>query len=440
MGEYNNEKSALVPRLRFPDFQDAWASSPMSELYSFKGNNSLSRDKLNYNSGSFRNIHYGDIHTKFALHFRVDAEPVPYINDGETYSTIRPENYCMAGDMVFADASEDTADIGKAIEIIDVGNVPLVSGLHTILARPNEGSFALGFSAYLFSSEGVRKQIQREAQGAKVLGLSARRLGNVQLHYPNNTDEQQEIADCLSSLDELIAAETHKLDALKTQKKGLMQQLFPCEGESVPRLRFPEFREAGAWQKRKVSDLLTRSVRPVDVDVEATYQEIGIRSHGKGVFHKELVSGKALGNKRVFWVEQDVFVANIVFAWEQAVAVTSAAENGMIASHRFPMYRAKKRKSDVSFIKYFFLTKKGKELLGIASPGGAGRNKTLGQKDFENLEFLAPEHVEEQFEIARCLSSLDDLITAQSEKIEVLKTHKKGLMQQLFLVMEKVQV
>lgn len=250
-------------------------SSPMSEMYSFKGNNSLSRDKLNYNGGSFRNIHYGDIHTKFSLHFRVDSEPVPYINDGESHSAIRPENYCVAGDMVFADASEDMADIGKAIEIIDAGDVPLVSGLHTILAKPNGASFVLGFGAYLFSSESVRKQIQREAQGAKVLGLSASRMGNVQLHYPSEADEQKKIADCLSSLDVLITAENQKLDAIRTYKKGLMQQLFPREAETVPRLRFPAFRKAGKWQKRKVSDLLVRAVSPVSVDVDHAYQEIG---------------------------------------------------------------------------------------------------------------------------------------------------------------------
>lgn len=432
------EKQPLVPRFRFPEFRDTWISAPMSKLYSFKGNNSLSRDKLNYVSGSFRNIHYGDIHKKFPSHFRVDVEPVPYINDGELHSAIRPENYCIAGDMVFADASEDMADIGKAIEIIDAGDTPLVSGLHTILARPNEGAFVLGFGAYLFSSPEVRKQVQREAQGAKVLGLSATRLGNVQLHYPRESEEQQKIADTLSSLDELIAVETRKLGTLNTYKKGLMQQLFPREGEAVPRLRFPEFRNSGNWQKRKVSELLTRTVRSVKVDFETTYQEIGIRSHGKGIFHKNPVCGKTLGEKRVFWVEENTFVVNIVFAWEQAVAVTSTAEKGMIASHRFPMYKARRGKSDVDFIRWFFLTKKGKELLGIASPGGAGRNKTLGQKDFENLEFLIPEHVEEQAEIARCLSSVDDLITAQGKNIGTLKTHKKGLMQQLFPVFDEV--
>lgn len=206
----------------------------------------------------------------------------------------------------------------------------------------------------------------------------------------------------------------------------------------VPKLRFPEFRDAGEWQKRKVSSLLVRSVSPVSVEIEETYREIGIRSHGKGIFHKEPVRGKALGDKRVFWIEETAFVLNIVFAWEQAVAVTSAAERGMIASHRFPMYKANESKSDVNFIKYFFLTKKGKELLGIASPGGAGRNKTLGQKEFENLELLCPNQVEEQAEIAQCLSSIEDLITAQTQQLAALKTHKKGLMQQLFPLLSGV--
>ncbi|EPJ8445752.1 TPA: restriction endonuclease subunit S, partial [Pseudomonas aeruginosa] len=152
-----------------------------------------------------------------------------------------------------ADASEDMADIGKAIEIIDAGDIPLVSGLHTILAKPNGASFVLGFGAYLFSSESVRRQIQREAQGAKVLGLSSSRLGNVQLHYPSEADEQQKIAGCLSSLDDLITAETQKLDTIKAHKKGLMQQLFPRNGETVPQLRFPEFREA--WASSPMSEV-----------------------------------------------------------------------------------------------------------------------------------------------------------------------------------------
>jgi type I restriction enzyme S subunit len=272
-----------------------------------------------------------------------------------------------------------------------------------------------------------------------VPSLSKRIIEKIQTAVPD-IPEQQKIADCLGSLDELIAAQARKVEALKTHKKGLMQQLFPREGETQPRLRFPEYQSTGTWQKRKVSSLLARSVSPVRVEPEEKYREIGIRSHGRGIFHKEPLLGKALGEKRVFYVEESAFVLNIVFAWEQAVAVTSVAERGMIASHRFPMYKPNEREADVVFIKYFFLTDKGKELLGIASPGGAGRNKTLGQKDFEKLEFLCPRKVEEQTAIALCLSSADALITAATQKLDNLKTHKKGLMQQLFPSSEALEV
>jgi type I restriction enzyme S subunit len=270
--------------------------------------------------------------------------------------------------------------------------------------------------------------IRFEAKEHKRYYISAYQNQVVLVPQPN---EQQKIADCLSSIDELITMQSQKLENLKVHKKSLMQQLFPTDGETIPKFRFPEFRDR-EWKKQKVSVLLSKIVTPVNVVPEDTYYEIGIRSHGKGIFHKEAVTGKTLGNKRVFQVKENAFILNIVFAWEQAVAVTSAAENGMIASHRFPMYRAKENKTDVNFIKYFFLTSRGKDLLWIASPGGAGRNKTLGQKEFEKLELLLPEKVEEQTKIAHCLSSIEELITTQTEKLDMLKAHKKGLLQQLF--------
>jgi type I restriction enzyme S subunit len=96
------------------------------------------------------------------------------------------------------------------------------------------------------------------------------------------------------------------------------------------------------------------------------------------------------------------------------------------------MYVAKPDQCNVRYIKEFFLTRRGKHLLGVASPGGAGRNKTLGQKDFENLEIPLPSSVGEQVRIADCISSLDTKIATESEKLNALKTHKRGLMQQLF--------
>ena len=115
-------KPALTPKLRFPEFRDgpAWDEKSMGEVYSFKGNNSLSRDKLNYEQGTVRNIHYGDIHTRFPTRFDITKETVPFINPTESLNGFRAENDCAEGDMVFADASEDLEDIGKSIELISL--------------------------------------------------------------------------------------------------------------------------------------------------------------------------------------------------------------------------------------------------------------------------------------------------------------------------------
>jgi type I restriction enzyme S subunit len=304
------------------------------------------------------------------------------------------------------------------------------SPAYVILRRRLEGSDVY-FKSYLKTDRFIRL-LTRNLEGlrdGKMVSYS--QFSELSLPVPSPV-EQQKIADCLSSVDELIAAQARKLDALENHKKRLVQQLFLREGETQPRLRFPEFQDAGEWKKHKVSNVLKRVANPVKVDLNQLYRQIGIRSHGKGIFHKEPVNGKELGDKRVFWVEQDTFIVNIVFAWEQAVANTSAEESGMIASHRFPMYRPRGNKSDVKYIKHFFLTKKGKELLGLASPGGAGRNKTLGQKEFDNLDVFLPEQLEEQAKIADFLTSIDHLIVAQTEKLDALKSHRKGLVQQLF--------
>jgi type I restriction enzyme S subunit len=404
----------------------------MGQVYSYLRTNALSRDKLNYENGTVRNIHYGDIHTKFPVLFDIAKEHVPFINGSEELPDADSEDYCVEGDLIFADASEDLNDVGKSMEVVRLNGERMLSGQHTILARRNDDTIIVGFSGHLFRSGQIRTQIQKEAQGTKVYAISSTRLKSIEIRYPGDKAEQQKIVDCLTSLDELIAAQTRKVEALKAHKWGLMQRLFPCEGETLPRLRFPEFRGDGDWVTRSMADLLARAAKPVSVDAKTLYREIGVRSHGKGVFHKEPVSGSEIGNKRVFWVVANTLVVNIVFAWEQAVATTSAAEQGMIASHRFPMYLGRPGECDVRFLKYGFLTPQGKHLLGLASPGGAGRNRTLGQAEFEKIGMVVPATLKEQSMIADCLVVIDAQIADETAKRDALKTHNKGLMQQLF--------
>jgi type I restriction enzyme, S subunit len=424
-------KPALVPKLRFPEFRGAkaWASEPMGEVYSFKGNNSLSRDKLNYVAGSVKNIHYGDIHTKFSSHFDITKELVPFINESEL-RIVREDNLCAEGDMIFADASEDMADIGKCIELVCLNGERLASGLHTILARRTGDRIALGFGGHLFKSGWVRTQIQKEAQGAKVLGISANRMRNLRLPLPHSKAEQQKIAECLSSVDELMAAQARKVDALKTHKKGLMQQLFPREGETQPRLRFPEFQNAGEWKRKLIGQLVSPALRPTDKPT-TPYLGLGIRSHGKGTFLKIAENPEKNSMDTLYTVRPHDLIVNITFAWEGAVAIARECDDGALVSHRFPTYTANLGESIPGFLQYVILDKRFIYSLGIISPGGAGRNRVLSKSDFLKLPVLAPA-VPEQQRIATCLSSLDALITAETQKHEALKTHKKGLMQQLF--------
>lgn len=194
-------------------------------------------------------------------------------------------------------------------------------------------------------------------------------------------------------------------------------------------MRFPQF--STNWETKRIDEVTEKISVPVDVNKFELYRQIGIRSHGKGLFHKALVTGESLGNKRVFWVQENLFVVNIVFAWEQAVAKTTKAEVGMIASHRFPMFKPLEDILDLDFLLALFLTNKGKALLELASPGGAGRNKTLGQSEFAKLKINIPTLAEQQ-KIATFLTAVDEKIQQLTKKKDLLEQYKKAMMQKIF--------
>ena len=223
------QEGETVPKLRFKEFEKdgEWEEKKLGEIYEFKVTNSFSRDCLNYQNGLVKNIHYGDIHTKYNILFDITKEMVPFINMEISIEKIKDESYCKEGDLIFADASEDLNDVGKSIEIVNLNGEKLVSGLHTLLARQKVLILVLGFGGYLFKTDWIRSQIQRESQGTKVLGISASRISNIKIKFPRKLNEQQRIASCLSSLDDVINAQTQKIELLQQHKKGLLQGLFP---------------------------------------------------------------------------------------------------------------------------------------------------------------------------------------------------------------------
>lgn len=433
-------KPALVPKLRFPEFRGAegWAPEPMSEVYSFKGNNSLSRDKLNYEAGSVKNIHYGDIHTKFSTHFDITKELVPFINESEE-GIVRDENLCAEGDMIFADASEDLADIGKSIEIVRLNGERVISGLHTILARRIGERIALGFGGHLFKSGWVRTQIQKEAQGAKVLGISPTRLRNLRLPLPHDKAEQQKIAECLSSADELMAAQARKVDALKTHKKGLMQQLFPREGETQPRLRFPEFQNAGEWEDGELGPKASK----VGSGITPTGGDKNYKQAGRPFVRSQNVGWGILLLDDVAYIDEETHATfdsteikvsdvllNITGASIGRSAVADERVVGGNVNQHVCIIRTKPDELNPFFLNQFLISQRGQKQIDSFQAGGNRQGLNFAQ--IRSFVVPHPPTRAEQHRIASCLSSLDALITLETQKLEALKTHKKGLMQQLF--------
>lgn len=155
-----------------------------------------------------------------------------------------------------------------------------------------------------------------------------------------------------------------------------------------------------------MGEILSLQRRPVTVELDAVYEEIGVRSFGRGIFHKEPVGGADLGNKRVFWIKPSDLVISNVFAWEGAVAVASNAETGKIGSHRFMTFVPTDARVETSWAGWFFRSQPGLDLIRRASPGSAGRNRTLAIDRFEALEIPLPP-VGEQRRISDRLDRVD---------------------------------
>lgn len=249
--------------------------------------------------------------------------------------------------------------------------------------------------------------------------------------FPNiKSGEQQKIADCLSSLDKVITSESEKLEVLKEHKKGLLQNLFPQEGETVPKLRFKEFENNGKWEEKELSELgsLINGL---------TYSPIDVRDNGLLVLRSSNIKNGQIDLNDCVFVDPEIKGANLIEPEDILVCVRNGSKaligkNAIIpedipfATHGafMTVFRANNPK----FVFQLFQTEEYNN--NVKADLGATINSING-KNFVKYKFLVPMPKEQQ-KIADTLSSIDDLINAQSQKVEDLKLHKKGLLQGLF--------
>jgi type I restriction enzyme, S subunit len=210
--------------------------------------------------------------------------------------------------------------------------------------------------------------------------------------------EQRAIAAFLdretARIDALVAKKERMIELLQEQRTSLITRavttgLDPNVGlMDTGSAAFPRIPER--WELRKLRRVIKRVRRPVVVDAQTEYREIGIRSWGKGLFHKDPVRGALLEDKSVFSIEPDDFVLNIVFAWEGAVGIATTSEQGMVASHRFPTFRCASD-VDLDYLLMVLQTDRGRAVMEINSPGAAGRNRTIRLDQFLDEEIpVAP--------------------------------------------------
>jgi type I restriction enzyme, S subunit len=393
--------STRVPRLRFPEFRnmEGWLDTVLS------GVSDLVNDKVSVNQLS------------------VDT----YINTEcilpDYRGVIIPSRVPAKGSVTYFRKNDILAsNIRPYLKKIWFSDKEGGASNDVLVVRPNFGIDSK-YLSFLLINDAFVTYMMKGAKGLKMPRGDISLIMNYPLAIPS-INEQQKIADCLTSLDSLLAAHTQKLDALKAYKKGLMQQLFPAEGESVPRLRFPEFRDAPEWEETKlmqVVDLISgQHLLPEEYNTDANgvpyfsgpsdfVDRIGavgkwtINSNSTGFRGDILITVKGSG------------VGTLLLQQLEAVAIGRQ------------LMAIRPRKIVGSFLYQMLLTMKSyfEDLAaGNMIPG-------LSRSDLLGILLFFPS-LNEQRKIAECLSSLDDLISVQSTKIDSLKQHKKALMQQLF--------
>jgi type I restriction enzyme S subunit len=407
------EKKALVPNQRFPEFQTAgeWVLCKLKDAC-----------KVNpANSGLPEQFVYIDLESVEAG--KLTARKI--INSDEAPS--RAQRVLSSDDVIF-----------QIVRPYQRNNFHFKPSDHlSYVASTGYAQLrAKSSSDFLFQAihvDGFVERVIAKCTGSSYPAINSSDLAEISLAVPE-PKEQQKIADCLSSLDELIAAQARKVDALKTHKKGLMQQLFPREGETQPRLRFPEFRDTGEWEIRELSEfIIERNEYPTDkVPLFSLTIEDGVTPKTERYERSFLVNDEADAYKLVLPNDFAFNPMNLRFG---AIGRHSGTEK--VAVSRYYNIFSCDETVDSSFCETYFRSERMVAFYDERAIGSLIEKRRVHFSAFLKFNIRFP-RLPEQQRIADCLSSLDALIAASTQELDALKTHKRGLMQQLFPSLEVV--
>lgn len=411
-----NDKQTAIPKLRFSKFRNApaWTSKELRSIAEPVSERAKEEDANHILTLS---AEHG-----LVLQSEYFGKQVAGTN-AERYFKIR------RNDFVYNDRTTKASEYGTIKRLTKYPH-GIVSPIYKCFRFRNEESS--GFWEFYFESGAHEWQLRNLAnEGARAgrFNVTIERFLSTRVFSPETSSgEQQKIAECLSTLDELIEAESRKLDALKDHKKGLMQQLFPREGETRPRLRLPEFQNAPDWEEKSIGDVgeVVTGSTPSTAKREYYGGDIPFVSPADISELRFVETTKTTLTELGFAQTRPIRAGSTVFVCIGSIGKVAQIRRDSATNQQINSVIPNSDHDD-AFV-YYALVQNADRVTKLA---GVQTVPIVNKSQFSSVPLMVP-RPDEQRRIAACLSSLDDLIAAQSEKLKALRTHKRGLMQQLF--------
>lgn len=403
-----NEIKTAVPTLRFPEFVHSWYKHSLGDISTFYKGKGLSKSSIITN-GKFSCIHYGELFTEYTEVIRKIKSKT-----NERDGFLSKENDVL---MPMSDVTPNGLAKASCIKINDV----LLGGDILIIRTKKSNIYGEFLSRYLRFK---KRDILRIVSGITVFHLSLNSLSKLLLFIPT-LPEQKRVADCLSSLDELIEATTKKVGMLKEHKKGLMQRLFPVEGNNVPDLRFPEFQRTQVWEDAilgTVADYENGKAHENEIDEDGDFIVVNskfISTDGEVI--KRTNTPYCLADK------EDILMVLSDVPNGRAIAKCFFVDESGKYTVNQRICRLRSKSINSKFL--FYLINRNPYFLSFDD---GVKQTNLKKSEVLECPLMIPSSPIEQQKIANLLSSIDDLIIATEQRIKSLEKHKKGLMQQLF--------
>ena len=379
----------------FKNLPSGWKVVKLGDVFDFLKTYTNSRESLNdYDEISY--IHYGEIHKKYKFYLDFCVASLPKIHQSKLGD--KPE-FIKNGDLVIADASEDYIDIAKSVEIKNLEH-KAVAGLHTFLLRDKGDYFADGYKGYILYEPWVAKELKKKATGISVLGISKSNLLNLKIKLPP-LDEQEKIAEILSTWDEAINLTINLIESKKQFKKAIMQNLLTAK------IRFPQFKDE--WEKVKLKEIS-------EVYQPQTISQRELTDSGFDVYGANGIIGK-------YGRYNHEFEQVVIGCRGNCGAVNFTKPKSWITGNAMVINLDNSTKSIKTFIYYLLSNTNFQYLIS-----GSGQPQITS--DIRYHEIKLP-NLDEQQKIAEVLMACDDEINLLNLKLENLKKQKQGLMQKL---------